>query len=149
MLPLLRFPLTRDHLSVISALTEHGRLLAQTWEGSINGARVVKFLRHILRHVSGKVLVVWDGASIHRCHEVKQFLADGGAIRLKLVPLPGYAADLNPDEGVWRWLKRVALGKVYCDTLQDLRYELRLALARLRHRKDVLHACIRRPGYIH
>ncbi len=144
----MRFPLTRDHLSVISALTEDGRLLAQTWEGAINGVRVVKFLRHILHHVSGKVLVVWDGAAIHRCHAVKQFLAEGAATRLKLVALPGYAPDLNPDEGVWRWLKRVALGNVACDTLQELRYELRLALARLRHRKDVLHACIRRPGYI-
>jgi type IV pilus biogenesis protein CpaD/CtpE len=89
MLPLLRFPLTRDQLSVISALTEHGRLLAQTWAGSINGARVVKLLRHIRRQVAGKGVVGWDGASLQRCHEVKQCLADGGAIRLKRVPLPG------------------------------------------------------------
>ena len=50
---------------------------------------------------------------------------------------------------MWHWLKGVALSNVCCDTLQELRYELRLALARLRHRKDVLAACIRRPGYIH
>lgn len=108
----------------------------------------MEFLQHILRQVPGKVLVVWDGAPIHRCHEVKRFLAEGAAERLKLLALPGYAPDLNPDEGVWRWLKRVALGNVCCDTLTDLRYELRLAFARLRHRKDVLAACIRHPGYI-
>ena len=106
------------------------------------------FLRHILHQVSGKVLVVWDGASIHRCRAVKQFLAEGAAKRLKLLPLPGYAPELNPDEGVWRWLKRVALGNVCCETLDELRYELRLAFARLRHRKEVLSACIRRPRYI-
>jgi len=110
---------------------------------------VVTLLRPILRHVSGKVVVVWDGASIHRCPAVKQGLADGGAIRLTWVPRPGYAAELNPDAGVWRWLKRGALGNVYCDTLHDVRYEVRLARARLRHRKEVLHACIRRPGYMH
>ncbi len=148
-LPRLRGPLTRDHVSVISALTEDLRLLSRTWDATINGHRVVAFLRHILRHVSGKVLVVWDGASIHRGHAVKQFLATGVAKRLKLLRLPGYAPDLNPDEGVWHWLKGVALGNVCCDTLEQLRYELRLALARLRHRKDVLAACIRRPGYIH
>jgi transposase len=139
----------RDHLSVISAVTEHLQLLSRTWSGAIDGQRVVVFLRHILRHVEGKVLVVWDGAAIHRCHEVKRFLAEGAAHRLKLLRLPAYAPDLNPDEGVWRWLKRVALGNVCCDTLDELRDELRLALARLRHRKDVLAACIRRPGYIH
>jgi transposase len=133
----------------MSALTEHGQLLARTWNGAINGTRVVTFLQHILRHVAGKVLVVWDGAPMHRCQEVKQFLTAGAAKRLKLLRLPGYAPELNPDEGVWCWLKRVALGNVCCDTLAELRYEIRLATARLRHRKDVLAACIRRPGYLH
>lgn len=148
LLPTLHLPLTRDHLSVISAVTEDLRLLARTWNNALDGPRVVAFLQHLLRQVPGKVRVVWDGAPIHRCHEVKRFLADGGAKRLKLLPLPGYAPELNPDEGVWRWLKRVALGNVCCDTLDELRYELRLAIARLRHRKDVLAACIYRPGYI-
>jgi transposase len=148
-LPTLRLPLTRDHLSVISALTEDLRVLATTWEGAITGKRVVSFLQHVLRRVPGQVLVVWDGAPIPRCHEVKRFLAEGAAQRLKLVPLPGYAPELNPDEGVWRWLKRVALANVCCETLAELRYELRLAFARLRHRREVLAACIRQPGYIH
>lgn len=147
-LPTLHVPLTHDHLSVISAVSEDLRLLSRTWHGSINGPRIVAFLQHILRQVPGKVLVVWDGAPIHRCHAVKRFLADGAAKRLTLLPLPGYAPELNPDEGVWRWLKRVALGNVCCSTLDALRYELRLALARLRHRKDVLQACICGPGYI-
>jgi hypothetical protein len=60
------------------------------------------FLQPIVRHVLGKLLLIWDGAPIHRCHEVKQFLTEGAAKRLKLLPLPGYAPDLNPDEGVWR-----------------------------------------------
>ncbi len=144
----MRVPLTRDHLSAISAVTEDLRVVARTWSGSSNGARVVGCVRHSVRHLRGKVLVVWDGAPIHRCHAVKQFLAHGAAARLKVLTLPGYAPDMNPDEGVWRWLKRVALGNVCCDTLDELRYELRLAFARLRHRKDVLEACINRPGYI-
>jgi transposase len=148
-LPVLRLPWTRDHLSVISAISEYCQVLSRTWTGAINGNRVVAFLQHILRQVPGKLLVIWDGASIHRCREVKHFLATGAARRLKLLPLPGYAPELNPVEGIWRWLKRVALGNVCCETLDELRDELRLAFARLRHRKDVLNACIRRPGYIH
>src|SRR3712207_507073 len=147
-LPMLRLPWTHDHLSVMRAITEHCQLLSRTWTGAINGPRVVALLQHLLRRVPGKLLVIWDGALIHRCRAVKQFLAEGGAQRLKLLALPGYAPDLNPDEGVWRWLKRVALANVCCATLADLRYELRLAFARLRQRKDVLAACIRRPGYI-
>jgi len=102
-----------------------------------------------LRQVSGKVLVGWDGAPTHRCHAVKRCLAEGAAKRLQRLPLPGYAPELNPDAGSWRWLKQVAWGTVCCTTLEELRYEIRLALARLRHRKDVRQACSCRPDYIH
>jgi transposase len=64
----------------------------------------------------------------------QQFLAAGAAHHLKLLRLFMYAPELNPDEGVWRWLKRVALGNVCCDTLAELQYELRLAMAQLWHR---------------
>jgi len=148
-LPHLQVPLTRDQLSGSSAITADLRVVSRTWSGSIDGQRVVEFLRHLLRHVRGNVVVVWDGASIHRCAAVKQFLAHGAAKRLQWLALPGYAPDLNPDEGVWCWLKRVARDNVCCETLDELRYELRLAFARLRQRKDVLMACIRQPGYIH
>jgi hypothetical protein len=89
------------------------------------------------------------GAPIHRCYEGKPFLAAGAATRLKLQLLPADAPALNPDEGVWRWLKHVARGNVCCDTLEDLRYERGLAFARLRHRQEVLEAGIRKPGSIH
>jgi hypothetical protein len=61
----------------------------------------VRFLRHLLRHILGKLLVIWDGAPIHRCQAVKDFLAQGAAHRLHLEPLPGYAPDVNPDEGLF------------------------------------------------
>jgi DDE superfamily endonuclease len=59
-----------------------------------------------MRHIPGKLLVVWEGSPIHRGRAVKDFLADGAASRVQLEQLPGYdAPDLNPDEGVWKHLK--------------------------------------------
>jgi transposase len=146
--PLLSSPLSRDHLSTIGALTTEGRLLTWTHEQSINGSAAVAFLKHLLRQVEGKLLVVWDGAMIHRCRAVKQFLSEGAAKRLQLLPLPGYAPELNPVEGVWCWLKRVALANVCCDDVDELRYELRLALSKLRYRPQVLRSCLNRVGYL-
>jgi transposase len=125
-----------------------GRLLAQVHEKSIKGAQVVEFLKHLLRQIKGKLLVVWDGAMIHRCKAVKAFLSAGAAKRLHLMSLPAYAPELNPQEGVWRWLKRVALANVCCDDLGEVRYELRLAFAKLRRRSHVLHGCLKRVGYL-
>ncbi len=61
--------------------------------------------------------------------------------------LPGYAPDLNPGEGIWRYLKRVRLRNVCCRTRAELRYELRLATATLRHKAPVLASLPTLCGY--
>jgi transposase len=145
--PLLHAPLTHDHLSAISALTHDGRLLLAVQERPFCGPDIVRFLQHLLRHVPGKLLVIWDGAPIHRAQVVKDFLAQGAAARLHLEQLPGYAPELNPDEGIWHYLKHVELRNVCCDDLPELRLELRLAVQRLRHKRHALHGCIAQCGY--
>ena len=144
--PILRALLTRAHLSVISGLTPEGQLLMQVQDRSLRAPDVVRFLRHLLRHLPGKLLVIWDRAPIHRAQAVKDFLAQGGAARLYLVQLPAYAPELNPDEGIWQYLKRVELRNVCCDDLAELRLELRLATARLRHKRAALRGCITGAG---
>ena len=106
-----------------------------------------RFLKQLLRHIPGTLLVIWDGAPIHRGQPVKDFLAQGGARRIRLEPFPGYAPDLNPDEGIWNYLKRVELGTVCCQNLSHLRRHLRLATARLRHKRSVIQGCARECGY--
>jgi transposase len=145
--PILRLPLTRDHLSAISALTLDGRLLFQVRPYSLRSPDVVEFLRQLLRHLPGKLLVLWDGSPIHRGQPVKQFLARGAARRLHLEPLPAYAPELNPDEGIWQYLKRVELRNVRCQDLAHLEDELRRAVTRLRRKRAVLSGCLRQVRY--
>lgn len=139
--PILRAACSRTHLSVLSAITPQGQLLMQVYEHSICGTQVVRFVRHLLRHIAGKLLIIWDGARIHRCNAVKEFLAAGGAAPVHLERLPAYAPDLNPDEGIWRYLKQVELRNVICQDVEELRYELRLATARVRHKAQVIPGC--------
>jgi transposase len=141
---------TRDHLSVISAITSAGKLFLRTHEHAIQSGDVVRFLQHLLAHVPGRLLVIWDGAPIHRAQPVKNFLAAGAATRLRLELLPGYAPDLNPDEGVWQHLKRVELRNVCCTDLRHLRHlrrELARATTRLRAKPHLIRACVRHAGY--
>jgi len=105
--PVLHEELSRDHLSAMSGITLEGKLLMMEQERAFKGPDVVRFLRHALRRISGKLLVIWDGSPIHRSRTVKNFLSDGAAARLQLEQLPGYAPELNPDEGVWKHLKCV------------------------------------------
>jgi transposase len=145
--PILHEHLSRDHLSVISAITMEGKLLMMEQERSFKSQDVVCFLRHLLGQIPGKLLVIWDGSPIHRGRAVKDFLASGASSRLKLEQLPGYAPDLNPDEGIWKHLKYVELKNICCQSLAELKVELRKAKERLRHKKDVILGCIRQPGF--
>lgn len=139
--------LTRDHLSAISGITLDGRLFLQMQEQAYTAETVVGFLRVLLRKIRGKVLVIWDGSPIHKGQPIKDFLAAGAAKRLHLERLPGYAPELNPDEGIWNYLKRVELKNRCCRDLAELRHEVRRAKERLRHKRDVIRACSRQCGY--
>ena len=145
--PTLYVPLTRDHLSVISGITEHGQLLVQMQAQAFKGRDVVHFLTHVGVHIGGKLLIIWDGAPIHRDKAVKAFLAGGAVGRFCLEQVPGYAPDLNPDEGVWNYLKQVELRNVSCHDQDELRHELRLAIARLRQKPDIIRGFFRQYGY--
>ena len=57
------------------------------------------------------------------------------------------AVSLNPDEGVWKHLKCVELKNLCCESLAELKVELRKAKERLRHKRDVILGCIRQPGF--
>jgi transposase len=146
--PVLRVRLTRDHLSAIGAVTPDGALLLHVRDRALRGPDVVRFLRHLLVHLPGKLLVIWDGAPIHRGRAVTAFLAGGAARRLRLEPLPGYAPDLNPlDQGIWQHLKHVELANVCCTDLRHLRRELQGATKRLRHKPHLIRGAIRHAGY--
>ncbi len=145
--PILHERLSRDHLSAMSGITLEGKLYMIEQEKAFKGEDVVRFLKHLMRQIPGKLLVIWDGSPIHRGGAVKDFLGSGASYRLQLEQLPGYAPDLNPDEGVWRYLKCVELKNLCCQSLAELRIELRKAKERLRHKRDVILGCIRQPGF--
>ena len=128
---------------MISAITPEGELYTTMQERAFDGPAVVRFLKHLLHHIPGKLLVVWDRLPAHRSQVIKDFLRQGGSQRLYLAQLPSYAPELNPDEGVWNYLKRVELRNLCSHNLPELRSELRKAVLRLRRKTTVIQ------GFIH
>ena len=108
-----------------------GQLYTRVRDKALTSADSVAFLFDLVQHL-GSLIVIWDGSPIHRGGEVHEFLANGGARHIHLEPLPPYAPELNPDEGIWQHLKHVELRNVCCHDMRELRTELRLAIMRLR-----------------
>ena len=97
--PVLQYHFTWKVLSAAAGIT-WWNFYFRLYRRTIRGAEVVDFLGHLLRHLPGKLLVVWDGLPAHRGRVVKEFLA---AQRGRLVTerLPAYAPELNPVEYTW------------------------------------------------
>jgi transposase len=131
---------TRDHLSVMSAITAQGQLFTMVRDDSLTSVESVRFLKHLLTQLDRKLMVIWDGSPIHRSKEVKAYLSDGATQHIHLERLPPYAPDLNPDEGVWNHLKYVELRNVCCLNLGHLQHQLDLAVIRLRRRPYLIQS---------
>jgi transposase len=144
--PVLRAPRRWDHLSVISGITAHGWLHTKIQDRPFWGVDAARFLRHLSTHISVRLLVIWDGSPIQRCQEVKAFLASPEGVHLER--FPAYAPELNPDEGVWNYLKRVEVKNVICQHLGQLSYQLGKAIKRLRQKPHIIRACIVQAGLV-
>jgi putative transposase len=99
----------REKVSTIAAISiaPGRRRVGLYWrtdpEHYIDAAAVASFLRDLLRHLRGKVIVIWDGGSNHKGPAIRAVTERYP--RLTLERLPGYAPDLNPVEMIWSYLK--------------------------------------------
>ena len=94
------------------------------------------FLRELLKHLRGPVIVVWDRGNNHRGPEIRQLEAEFP--RLTLEPLPPYAPELNPVEQIWTWLKWSRLSNFAPRDTQELDEKAFAELNAIRHDQDRL-----------
>jgi transposase len=128
---------------VIGAVGLHERLYFQVHEAAISSAEVIGFLDHLRRVIAGKLLIVRDGAPIHRSK-----LHDGAAEWIPLERFAGYAPEVDAEEGIWRHLKPVEMRNLCCRDLRQTRRALRAACQRLRQKPHILRGCLRHSGLV-
>ncbi len=130
----------------MGAVTPTGGMYILVRAAALTGKESRQFLQHLLRYVAERLLVIWDGASIHWATNVKSFLANGGAKAIYLEPLPSYAPESNPVEGVWDHLKYMELRNLWCGDLPHLSTELTRAIRRLRAKPYLIRASFAGAG---
>jgi transposase len=114
----------RDKVSAIAALTVSpayqrlGLYFAADPERYITAEGAAAFLRGLLRHLRGRVIVVWDNGSNHKGEPIRALLRRFP--RLSLERLPPYAPELNPVEAVWAHLKYGRMANFVPEGIQHL-----------------------------
>lgn len=109
----------RAHLSLIAAIAPNGRIYLAGQDQSFTSEDIVWFLNKLCgRYRKRDILLIWDGAAIHRSEVVKAFLKKRPG-RIHLERLPAYSPQLNPVELVWSQLKRGLKNQVFT-SLEEL-----------------------------
>lgn len=106
---------------------------------TIRGPQVIDFLGHLLRHLPGKLSVMWDGLSAHRSHLVRDFIL-AQRERLAVERLPSYAPELNPVEYIWGYGKHHELPNYCPRDFAQLSHQACRALRRMRRRPPLLRS---------
>ena len=123
----------------ISPKTLRRNLYFQTLiDGTYNSARVAAFLRDLLKHLRGRIIVVWDNGRMHKGPAIRQLLKRNP--RLTLEWLPPYAPELNPVEQLWSHLKFGHCANFIPDDLQHLDDEATEFLVETKFNTNFLHS---------
>jgi hypothetical protein len=131
--PVLQYHFNWKVLSAAAGIT-WWNFYFRLYPNTIHAAEVVDFLGHLLRHLPGKLLVMWDGLPAHRARLVSEFVrAQRG--RLVVEWLPGYAPEY-----IWGYWKKHELPNLCATDLAQLGRLGRQALRRMRRRPALVRS---------
>ncbi len=105
------------------------------------GAAVADFVRTLHSRIGGPMTLVWDKISIHESEEVEEYLAEHRDVVAE--PFPPYAPELNPADGIWRYIKYGRLPNYGPSDLATLRGTITSELNRLRRCAGLLRSFVR------
>lgn len=134
----------RRKVSVIGGITVSpdsrrlGFYFATEVDGFYSADKVVEYLRDLLRHLRGPVIVLWDRGPNHRGEVIREFLRKNKRLRLEM--LPPWAPDHNPVEAVWSWLKYGELANFAPPDLEQLEDQIVDRLIELKISPGLLRA---------
>ena len=106
--PKVPYSYKHDRISALAVLTispvrRRIGLYARFQQDNFKAVHVAPFLRQLLRHMLGPVILLWDRGQIHKGPIVERVLRDNPRLHTEF--FPKYAPELNPAEQVWNDFK--------------------------------------------
>ena len=102
--PAVRMPAKRERISMISTVTNQGKVRFMLYEKAMNAKTLIKFMRRLIKDSDRKVFLILDNLRSHHSKPVREWLEDHQQ-QIEVFFLPSYSPELNPDEYLNRDLK--------------------------------------------
>ena len=95
--PAVLLPAKREHINLISTVTNQGKVRFMVYENAMNAFTLIKFLRRLIKDADRKVFLILDNLRVHHSKAVEEWL-ESHKDEIQLFFLPSYSPELNPDE---------------------------------------------------
>jgi len=94
-----------------------------TTNEKFNAEVFINFLKLLLSSIKGKIDLVIDNSPVHHCNKVKDFLKRKS--RIKIICLPKYSPEMNPQENFWNYLRKKFLNNKLFGTVEKMAEEVK------------------------
>ena len=110
---------------------------------------IIAYLEYLHQVFQRKLLIIWDGASIHDSEAVRRYLATKEQNEFHLVQQPYYSPELNADEQVWTYLKHHKLKNTCNPTIKELKTKITDVMEQLKKQPQTISNFFHHPdlGY--
>jgi transposase len=134
-----------ENLSMISAITNKGRVHWMVIDGTVNIERFIEFLKRLIKNCRHKIFLIVDNLKVHHAIKVKEWLQKNEA-KIELFFLPAYSPDLNPDEHLNADLKYGVGSRVPSRTKKNLKDAAESHLEMLKKSPDRIRQYFKDPA---
>jgi len=95
--PSITIPANRKSVSMISSITNEGKVRFMVFREAMNAKTLITFMKRLCRDAGRKVFLILDNLRVHHAKIVRAWL-DEHKEAIEVFYLPAYSPDLNPDE---------------------------------------------------
>jgi len=122
---------------------ETGEVEAMELDGNSCAETSVTFLQQLRANHAAPLIVIWDNGPAHGGDALRAYLTTPD-LRLRLVRLPAYSPDFNPDEAIWGWIREEVTANTCFGTKTNVQQHVGQFFHDIAHRTDEVKRRCRR-----
>jgi len=122
----------QNYFGAWNVCSKKEHLIELDWQNTTTIIYALEELKKL--YPNKKLMIIWDNASWHRSKELRSHLGEGNKFsNIKLVWLPPYAPDHNPQEHIWKFAKKetknespdtfIELKNIFYNSIQNMVFD--------------------------
>lgn len=135
--PVMRATGRRFGCNMISAIANRGEMAFMVFKGGFVAAVLITFLNRLIRHCPRRIYLILDNHPVHHAALVNKWL-EKHKEKIRVINLPSYSPELNPDEMVNQDVKANAFSQHHPGTQSEMMGELRCYMRSTQKRPDIV-----------